>query len=241
MKFRAHRGGVYYTPENTLPAFKNAIDKGYLYLETDPRLTKDNVIVLMHDETINRTCKNMDGTSIKTPIKIADLTYNELLRYDAGVGFDKNFKNTPIPRLDELFDVVKDKDINVMLDKTIATDKIDLLIDLVIKHNAKVSFSVSDVDRIQKIQKRLPNAKFDYDVNTEDELLAKVCDIVSPENLTVWLYLDKPNYAWLKQSAKVTLENVERVKKYAKLGIGNVNTPTDVKEALDFLPDIIEL
>lgn len=241
MKFRAHRGGVYYTPENTLPAFKNAIDKGYLYLETDPRLTKDNVIVLMHDETINRTCKNMDGTTIKTPIYVADLTYDELLRYDAGINFDKKFKNTPIPRLDELFDLVKDKDITVMLDKTIATDKIDLLIDLVIKHDAKVSFSVSDVERIQKIQKRLPNAKFDYDVNTEDELLEKVCNIISPKNLTIWLYLDKPNYAFLKQSAKATPENAQRIKKYAKLGIGNINTPTDVKEALDFLPDIIEL
>ena len=59
------------------------------------------------------------------------------------------------------------------------------------------------------------------------------------ENLVVWMYLDKPNFSWLVQKAKVSPENCARVKKYARVGISNINNPLDVKEALDYSPEII--
>jgi hypothetical protein len=82
---------------------------------------------------------------------------------------------------------------------------------------------------------------FDYDVNVEDEALAKVCALVKPENLIVWLYLDKPNFAWLVQKAKVSPESYARVKRYARVGIANINNPIDLKEALEYAPDFIEV
>ena len=48
-------------------------------IETDPQFTKDGVIVLMHDSTINRTCRYEDGTVIEKPLRVCDLTYDELL------------------------------------------------------------------------------------------------------------------------------------------------------------------
>ena len=241
MKYRCHRGGTHYTPENTLPAFLYSVNGGYDYIETDPQLTLDGVVVLMHDGTINRTCRNPDGSAIERPIKVSESTYAELLRYDAGIAFGEKFRGTRIPRLDELLEITDGSGITVSLDKKIPTSKIDALIDVVLAHKTKVSFSTSDTERIRKIQERMPDAAFDYDVNTEEEALREVTELVKRENLIVWLYLDKPNFASLTQKAKTSPENIARVKKYARLGIGNVNNAIDVKEALDMTPDVIEV
>lgn len=52
MLYRSHRGGIYYTPENTMPAFQDALRKGFHYIETDPTLTKDGKIVLQHSSVL---------------------------------------------------------------------------------------------------------------------------------------------------------------------------------------------
>ena len=241
MEYRSHRGGTHYTPENTLPAFHYALNGGYTRIETDPQLTRDGVVVLMHDNTINRTCRNTDGSRIEGPVRVSELTYEELLQYDAGIAFGEEFRGTRIPRLDELLTLAEGRGITVALDKKIRDDQINALIDVVLAHSTPVSFSVSTVERIRAIQARIPDATFDYDVNTEEEALSEVTRLVKPENLIVWLYLDKPNFAWLAKKAKATPENIARVKKYARLGIANVNNAIDVKEALEMMPDVLEV
>jgi glycerophosphoryl diester phosphodiesterase len=52
MLYRSPRGCLYYAPENTMPAFRIALDLGFDYIEPDPQVTKDGVVVLMHDDTI---------------------------------------------------------------------------------------------------------------------------------------------------------------------------------------------
>ena len=241
MIYRSHRGGVYYTPENTMPAFRYAMNAGYAYIETDPQLTKDGKVVLMHDETVNRTCRNADGSVIEKPIRVCDVTYDELMQYDAGIALGEQFRGTRVPLLDELLALADGTDIIIALDKRITCEQIDTLLDVVERHSAKVCFSTSTAERIRCIQKRFPDAMFDYDVNLEDEALAEVCKLVKPENLIVWMYLDKPNFSWLADKAKVSPENYARVKKYARVGIANVNTPIDVYEALAYQPDVLEV
>ena len=241
MLYRSHRGGVYYTPENTMPAFQYALDAGYDYIETDPQLTKDGVVVLMHDGTINRTCRNADGSPIKETVTVSEATYEELMQYDAGIARGEEFRGTRIPTLDELLSAAEGKNVIIALDKKIKTDDIDALIDVVLRHNVKVCFSTSSVERIKKVQSRIPDAFFDYDVKLSDEALAEVTGIVKRENLIVWLYLDKPNFAVLPAEAKVSPENYERVKKLARVGIANVNNQIDMLEALAYEPDVLEI
>ena len=241
MLYRSHRGGVYYTPENTVPAFRYALNAGYDYIETDPQLTRDGVVVLMHDGTVNRTCRNADGSPIKEPVSVADLTYAELLRFDAGIAMGEQFRGTRIPRLDELLALAEGSRVIIALDKKIGTDDVDALLDAVKPFRTRVCFSTSDTARIRKIQARMPDASFDYDVNLEDEALTEVCRLVERQRLLFWLYLDRPNFSWLVQKAKASQENCERVRRFGRIGIGNICNPVDVMDALAFHPDVIEL
>jgi glycerophosphoryl diester phosphodiesterase len=72
----AHRGSRLLWPENTMVAFSGAVALGYRHLETDLHLTRDGVLVCIHDHTLDRTT---DGTG-----PVGDLTFEELADVDAG-------------------------------------------------------------------------------------------------------------------------------------------------------------
>ena len=96
----AHRGASGYAPENTMAAFKKAVEIGSHGIECDVQVTKDGKLVICHDETLERTT---DGKGF-----IKDLNYNEIRELDAGDWFDSRFKNEKIPQLSELLKLVKD-------------------------------------------------------------------------------------------------------------------------------------
>ncbi|MCK5675327.1 MAG: glycerophosphodiester phosphodiesterase, partial [Spirochaetales bacterium] len=75
----AHRGDSTTAPENTFEAVKTAVDFGCKGVEIDVRLTKDNKIVLMHDEYIDRMVFN--GKENKLNIKLRDLNWSEVIKY----------------------------------------------------------------------------------------------------------------------------------------------------------------
>ena len=81
----------------------------------------------------------------------------------------------------------------------------------------------------------------DYDGNTMEADLELITSLVKRENLLVWIYLDKPNFSWLTDRVKASKENCARIKRYARLGIANVNNPYDAIEALEFDPDVLEI
>jgi glycerophosphoryl diester phosphodiesterase len=74
----AHRGGPRYAPENTLAAFAHAAEAGADMLECDVHMTKDGELIIIHDETLERTT---NGSGL-----VADHTLEELRRLDAGGG-----------------------------------------------------------------------------------------------------------------------------------------------------------
>ena len=80
----AHRGkwskegSDYFIPENSLTGIQMAALMGYEGIECDVKYTKDNVMVVMHDATINKSMRNADYTEISGDVKVADLTFDEL-------------------------------------------------------------------------------------------------------------------------------------------------------------------
>jgi len=89
----AHRGALLAAPENTLPALDKAIELGFDFVEMDVRSTKDDVPVVFHDKTVERTT-NGEG-------QVEDLTWDEIRQLDAGSWFDPAFAGTRVPSLEE--------------------------------------------------------------------------------------------------------------------------------------------
>jgi glycerophosphoryl diester phosphodiesterase len=96
-----HRGYNSICPENTLEAFKKSKNYGFNFVETDVRFTADNVPVLLHDETINRTGRKYDGSKFDEDIYISDITYDEVSQYDFGVYKAQKYAGTKIPTFNE--------------------------------------------------------------------------------------------------------------------------------------------
>lgn len=106
----AHRANTYYgtlnnVPDNSIPAIECAIKYGADMVELDVRPTKDNVLVLMHNATINATTTGKGNVS--------DLTYDELMQYNMqknGVVYkDSDGNPVKVPTLEEALNACKDK------------------------------------------------------------------------------------------------------------------------------------
>jgi len=94
----AHRGNSAHAPENTLAAFRAALDAGADMVEFDVGLTRDLVPVILHDDTLDRTS---DGRG-----KLSAHSYAEIARLDAGSWFGPQFRGERIPTLEQALDLL---------------------------------------------------------------------------------------------------------------------------------------
>jgi glycerophosphoryl diester phosphodiesterase len=113
----AHRGASAYAPEHTLEAYRLALEQGADYVEQDLAVTKDGVLVCIHDLTLERTT-NVEavfpGRAVKAGSaavrwRVHDFTLAEIKRLDAGSWFDKKFTGARVPTFQEAVDLVKGK------------------------------------------------------------------------------------------------------------------------------------
>ena len=82
---QGHRGARGLAPENTLIGFQRALAEGVSTLELDIGITRDNVVVIHHDNALNpNLTRDESGTWIAAPIPIRSLTLSELRRFDVG-------------------------------------------------------------------------------------------------------------------------------------------------------------
>jgi glycerophosphoryl diester phosphodiesterase len=100
----AHRGAMETHPENTVPAFRAAVEAGAHMIEFDVWLTKDNQMVVIHDSSVDRTT-NGEG-------KVSELTFEEIRKLDAGRWKAPQFTGVQIPTPEE---VLNEMPLNVWL------------------------------------------------------------------------------------------------------------------------------
>ncbi len=126
----AHQGGEGLRPSNTMASFQNAMDLGVDVLEMDVHSTADGVLVLIHDDTVDRTT---DGTG-----RVNDLTFAEIQQLDAGNYWtDDDGQTYPyrgqgirIPALEEILTVFSGMPVNIeikQVEPPIAGDLCDML------------------------------------------------------------------------------------------------------------------
>jgi glycerophosphoryl diester phosphodiesterase len=103
----AHRGDHVEAPENTIAAYKNAIKHEADFVEIDLRTTKDSVLVIMHDGTVDRMT---DGKG-----KVSDLTYAEIKKLKITDKRNLSSKTYSVPTFEEVLKTCRNK-INIYLD-----------------------------------------------------------------------------------------------------------------------------
>lgn len=130
----AHRGLLHHAPENTLANFRACLELR-LGFEFDVEITKDGVLVCIHDGTVDRTT-NGHG-------KVADLTLEEIRHLDAGSWFDSKFANEKVPTINEVLQlIVEYKDHNVLIAvdikaEQVAQDVVRMAVKHKVSHTAK--------------------------------------------------------------------------------------------------------
>jgi len=121
----AHRGASAYAPEHTLTAYRMAIEQQADFVEQDLQITKDGVLVCLHDLTLERTTDveeifpdrfrnnvSEDQPSNSRAAKhwyVSDFTLAEIKRLDAGSWKDEKFKGERVPTWQEAVDLVRGK------------------------------------------------------------------------------------------------------------------------------------
>lgn len=157
MEIYAHRGSSGTHPENTIAAFKEAARLPITGVEFDVHLTKDMQLVVIHDESIDRT-SNGQGY-------IKDMTLKELRTYDFGGWFSEDFKDEKIPTLEEVLKVFlkTDHHINIELKSDVFqyTELEEYVLALVLSLNLEKRTVISSFNHeaIRKVKTLKPKMK----------------------------------------------------------------------------------
>lgn len=244
----AHRGGAGLAPENTLASFRNGLVLNADVLEMDAHLTKDGVVVIIHDPTLERTT---DGTG-----RVADFTLAQLQAFNAAAKYAGGAtERQAIPTFAQVLDLVKpttariEVEIKVppqgrypgieqkMIDEIPARGMID-----------RVQISSFDFDTLKQVKAISPKTKtvalltFDYfranDINqpaaTVEQMQSIGADIiaVNKELLTAKLVQEAQNR---KVKVEVwTVDTEEEMKKFIAMGVDGIitNRPDVLKRVL---------
>jgi glycerophosphoryl diester phosphodiesterase len=149
----AHRGASASAPENTLAAFRLALEQGADGIELDAKFSADGEVVVIHDATVNRTT-NGSGA-------VKNLSLAQLRELDAGSHFSKVFAGEKIPTLGEVFEAVGKQcwiDIEITNYAAMRDGLADRLVDLVKYYQIQdqVLFSSFLPFNIARVRRLLP-------------------------------------------------------------------------------------
>lgn len=216
--FTAHRGVKAKAPENTIPAYEEAVKNGYYSAECDIQLTKDNVWVLNHNDDVDKMFAQTGD--------VRDFTFEELreFTYDTGVNFWK-YDNLKIATLDEFLDVFVGTECRPQIE--IKADNYDLL------------YTIVDAVKAKGLLEQAIIISFDYnqlkaihDIDPTIELWYLI-DEITPDNIAAAKALG--DNVWL--SPNFEKNNQASIQLAIDAGIGvsfwTVNTVEDAKMLYD--------
>lgn len=221
----AHRGASREAPENTLEAFEAALDSGADYIELDVQLTKDEQLVVFHDETIDRTT-NGKG-------KLCDITYAELQKYSAGswFGTNKEFAGAKVPLLSEVLDLVGDEimlnieiknhgDIVKTVEKTV-----ELIHEYDITESCYVtSFSYKALKNVKKLDPDIKTGLIANVAAASGYSRLKYVDVLSLNQIFVNATVVSAAHQNGKRVFVWTVDQTPDMKKMISLGVDNIIT-----------------
>lgn len=221
VQITAHRGSSIKAPENSVSAVVEAIGDGADYAEIDVMTTKDDVVVLFHDNTLKR----FDGTSRM----IKNLTLDEVKVIDIGSKFGKEFKGEGIPTLEEILNLSRDNiKLNIELKPRKKDDMLAELVANMITEEGledQVIISSQNYESLQRVKDINPLIDVGFIVTFGIGDLSKLnVDFISVEygmakqELVYTMHaLDKEVHVW-------TINDKKKAENAIKLGVDNIIT-----------------
>lgn len=242
IRLQAHKGVASECPENTLSAFRLAILQEYDVIELDLGYTLDKKIVVLHDNSINRTAR-FNNKKIEEKTYIYNLSYSELDKYDFGIWFSNKFKDEKIPLFKDVLKLAKENNIRLKIDNKIQAfpkEILDIFFSEIESFSDCISITSNNLEFIRKCLNKNNKIAIDYDGEVTEDVLKELSEILPNDKLTVWLPYECKNTSWVKiPFASNDLVNL--VKKYAHLGIWLISDYSDyIKVVEEFSPDIVE-
>lgn len=223
----AHRGAKAVAPENTLPAFAKAIEMGAAGIELDTQATADGQLIVLHDFRLERT------TTGSGPLR--EHTLAQLQAVDAGIRFDESFAGTPIPTLEEVFDLVGDRcRVNVEI-KNMAWDggrEVEPLVEMIQRRKLHEQVIVSSFNPIALMKMRWADPSIALGLLYSEELpvflrRAWLGPLIAPEALHPHhTQIDEAYMAWARSQGHYvntwTVNDPDEARRLAALGVDTI-------------------
>ena len=228
IKIVGHRGVAALRPENTLVSFKYAIELGLDGIETDIHMSADGELVLIHDDTLERT-SNGNGS-------VCDFTLKELKELDVGSWFSEEYAHQRIPTFREFLELVNGKELflnveikdprEIVIEKTlallreyhiqkenfvIASFHSDVTKYVIEKHGLNTQgFPLSYYEKRKKKKPESYEGFYSIGIGTGD-LTKEFCDTLKRQKIQPWCWCpdtkEQIEYAILCGSPLVTVNN----------------------------------
>lgn len=219
----AHRGASGLAPENTLAAIRKAIEIGADFSEVDVHLNGDGELVLLHDDTVERTT---NGTGFIWEWKSVDIA-----QLDAGSWFSAEFKNETIPTLSQILQVIGDCQMKLNIEIKYAPFQptiVERLVDMIRTKHFENRCVITSFDKptIEKVMLTAPELTTGLILDQEPvdghfrvpvQLLSLNYVFITPNVMAKAVKFDKEIYAW-------TVNDLAEMKRMAHLGVHNIIT-----------------
>ena len=216
----AHRGAMDTHPENTLAAFRAAVEAGAHMVEFDVHLTKDDKMVVIHDATVDRTT-NGKG-------KVSELTLAEIRNLDAGSWKSPEFAGERIPTFEETLSVMP---YNIWLNVHIVGDK-DIAV--------RIAKKLEKADRLHQAFLACGNKAAEMARKEVPELL--ICNM--ERQAPTWDYVKGTidiNADFIQLPGKIVPEFAEYIRTLKRSGIRvnyfGTDSPEEIKRLFDYGAD----
>ncbi len=219
----AHRGANQTHPENTLAAFSEAVKLGAHMIEFDVRMTKDSKLVIIHDESVDRTT---NGSGF-----IKDLTLEEIKSLDAGIWKSNDFKGERIPTINEVLEIVPQNiwlNLHLKGDQQLGEAVAKIIVEKGRKHQTIIACG-SDIEvGVRKIDSKVMVCNMERQKNREEYV-----------NETI-----KGNYTFIqllkKREDDELLKDVHRLKMNGiKINFYHAETISEARELFDMGVDFV--
>ncbi len=229
----AHRGASGLAPENTMAAIVKAMEIGADFTELDVQESADGMLILMHDDSLQRTTGLEAG--------VWEKSFTELHNLDAGGWFSEEFKGEPIPTLKAIIDTVRDKmKLNIELKmnghQKLLTDKVVAMVEEenFIQQCILTSFDFAEVDKIRKLNKSIKIGYIFSDLPEGVDVFTADVDLLSVNKKLVNEEFVKKAHAHQKELHVWTVNEPKAMRHFIKIGVDNIitNYPDILKQIL---------